>query len=140
MRNWQSHIGEMSQMNSNDSPRGSVLQPRRSGPITSSWRARAGAAREPDLDLHDFTLIHWVTSPQAFDRTALAGRPVCRPDLTLATGGPRPDHRHRQADRRPGVPDPVETLRQLRRVRHPPSPGWETRAGHVHVVGAATPD
>ena len=30
-------------------------------------------------------LVHEVTSPQAFDGLRLAGRPVHRPDLTLAT-------------------------------------------------------
>src|SRR5947199_6920097 len=35
-----------------------------------------------DIDLH---LVHEVTSPQAFDGLRAAGRPVRRPDLTLAT-------------------------------------------------------
>src|SRR5882762_11373985 len=34
------------------------------------------------IDLH---LVHEVTSPQAFDGLRVAGRPVRRPDLTLAT-------------------------------------------------------
>ena len=34
------------------------------------------------IDLH---LVHEVTSPQAFDGLRLAGRPVRRPDRTLAT-------------------------------------------------------
>ena len=40
---------------------------------------------EPDLLFIDMHLIHEVTSPQAFDGLRLAGRPVHRPDLTLAT-------------------------------------------------------
>ena len=51
------------------------------------WEAhvvRAGAG-EPDLLFVDLHLVHEVTSPQAFDGLRLAGRPVRRPDLTLAT-------------------------------------------------------
>lgn len=40
---------------------------------------------EPDLLYIDLHLIHEVTSPQAFDGLRQAGRPVRRPDLTLAT-------------------------------------------------------
>ena len=40
---------------------------------------------EPDLLYIDLHLIHEVTSPQAFDGLRAAGRPVRRPDLTLAT-------------------------------------------------------
>src|ERR1700710_535894 len=40
---------------------------------------------EPDLLYIDLPLIHEVTSPQAFEGLRLAGRPVRRPDLTLAT-------------------------------------------------------
>ena len=40
---------------------------------------------EPDLLYVDLHLIHEVTSPQAFDGLRLAGRPVRRPDLTIAT-------------------------------------------------------
>ncbi|MCX6479032.1 MAG: 3-isopropylmalate dehydratase large subunit [Mycobacterium sp.] len=47
--------------------------------------AGEGGAREPDLIYIDMHLIHEVTSPQAFDGLRLAGRPVHRPDLTLAT-------------------------------------------------------
>jgi homoaconitase/3-isopropylmalate dehydratase large subunit len=47
--------------------------------------AGAGASREPDLIYIDLHLIHEVTSPQAFDGLRLAGRPVRRPDLTIAT-------------------------------------------------------
>jgi 3-isopropylmalate/(R)-2-methylmalate dehydratase large subunit len=40
---------------------------------------------EPDLLYVDLHLVHEVTSPQAFEGLRLAGRPVRRPDLTLAT-------------------------------------------------------
>src|SRR5882672_6314378 len=40
---------------------------------------------EPDLLYIDLHLVHEVTSPQAFDGLRMAGRPVRRPDLTLAT-------------------------------------------------------
>jgi len=40
---------------------------------------------EPDLIYVDLHLVHEVTSPQAFDGLRLAGRPVRRPDLTVAT-------------------------------------------------------
>src|SRR5262249_27404413 len=43
------------------------------------------AAGEPDLLYIDLHLVHEVTSPQAFDGLRLAGRPVRRPDLTVAT-------------------------------------------------------
>jgi 3-isopropylmalate/(R)-2-methylmalate dehydratase large subunit len=43
------------------------------------------AAGEPDLLFIDMHLVHEVTSPQAFDGLRIAGRPVARPDLTLAT-------------------------------------------------------
>jgi 3-isopropylmalate/(R)-2-methylmalate dehydratase large subunit len=43
------------------------------------------AAGQPDLLYVDLHLVHEVTSPQAFDGLRLAGRPVRRPDLTIAT-------------------------------------------------------
>jgi 3-isopropylmalate/(R)-2-methylmalate dehydratase large subunit len=43
------------------------------------------AAGEPDLLYVDLHLVHEVTSPQAFEALRLAGRPVRRPDLTVAT-------------------------------------------------------
>ncbi|MFK5633263.1 MULTISPECIES: 3-isopropylmalate dehydratase large subunit [unclassified Ornithinimicrobium] len=43
------------------------------------------AEGEPDLLYIDLHLIHEVTSPQAFDGLRQAGRPVRRPDLTVAT-------------------------------------------------------
>jgi 3-isopropylmalate/(R)-2-methylmalate dehydratase large subunit len=43
------------------------------------------AEGEPDLLYIDLHLVHEVTSPQAFEGLRLAGRPVRRPNLTLAT-------------------------------------------------------
>ncbi len=43
------------------------------------------AEGEPDLLYIDLHLVHEVTSPQAFDGLRSSGRPVRRPDLTLAT-------------------------------------------------------
>ena len=40
---------------------------------------------EPDLLYIDLHLVHEVTSPQAFEALRLEGRPVRRPDLTVAT-------------------------------------------------------
>jgi 3-isopropylmalate/(R)-2-methylmalate dehydratase large subunit len=44
-----------------------------------------GQNGEPDLIYIDLHLVHEVTSPQAFDGLRIAGRPVRRPDLTIAT-------------------------------------------------------
>jgi 3-isopropylmalate/(R)-2-methylmalate dehydratase large subunit len=44
-----------------------------------------GEARQPDLIYIDLHLLHEVTSPQAFEGLRLAGRPLRRPDLTIAT-------------------------------------------------------
>ena len=51
------------------------------------WDSRVvhRADGEPDLLYIDLHLVHEVTSPQAFDGLRLAGRPVRRPDLTVAT-------------------------------------------------------
>jgi 3-isopropylmalate/(R)-2-methylmalate dehydratase large subunit len=51
------------------------------------WDAHvvASAQGEPDLLYIDLHLLHEVTSPQAFDGLRLAGRPVRRADLTVAT-------------------------------------------------------
>src|ERR1043166_988789 len=46
------------------------------------WDAHEVADNLLYIDLH---LVHEVTSPQAFDGLRLAGRPVRRPDRTLAT-------------------------------------------------------
>jgi 3-isopropylmalate/(R)-2-methylmalate dehydratase large subunit len=51
------------------------------------WEAHVVEERpgEPTLLYVDLHLVHEVTSPQAFESLRLAGRPVRRPDLTIAT-------------------------------------------------------
>ncbi len=53
--------------------------------VWASHLVAEGAQGEPDLLYIDLHLVHEVTSPQAFDGLRLAGRPVRRPDLTIAT-------------------------------------------------------
>ena len=97
---------------------GDARWPRRSGTTTSSPQ---GDARRPDLLYIDLHLVHEVTSPQAFDGLRLAGRPVRRPDLTIATE----DHNTPTLDIDKPIADltsrtQIETLREQRRgVRHP---------------------
>jgi 3-isopropylmalate/(R)-2-methylmalate dehydratase large subunit len=92
---------------------------------------------EPDLLYIDLHLIHEVTSPQAFDGLRLAGRPVRRPDLTLATE----DHNVPTLDWDKPIADPVsrtqvETLRRNAEefgVRlHPLG---DLDQGIVHIIG-----
>ncbi len=78
------------------------------------WDAHVvrSADGEPDLLYIDLHLVHEVTSPQAFDGLRLAGRPVRRTDLTLATE----DH-NTPTDNLVKILDPVsrtqiETLRR----------------------------
>ena len=61
------------------------------------------APGEPDLLYIDLHLVHEVTSPQAFDGIRLAGRPVRRPDLTVATA----DHNVPTEDIDQPVEDPI---------------------------------
>ncbi|MFZ1383178.1 MAG: aconitase family protein, partial [Scrofimicrobium sp.] len=52
------------------------------------WRdhiVKPGEDGAPDLLYIDLHFLHEVTSPQAFEGLRLAGRPVRRPDLTIAT-------------------------------------------------------
>ncbi|MCY7341580.1 MAG: 3-isopropylmalate dehydratase large subunit [Pseudonocardia sp.] len=98
---------------------------------------RSGQGDEPDLLYIDLHLVHEVTSPQAFDGLRLAGRPVRRPDLTLATE----DHNVPTLDVLEPIADEVsrtqvETLRRncadfgvtLYPMNH-------AEQGIVHVVG-----
>jgi 3-isopropylmalate/(R)-2-methylmalate dehydratase large subunit len=78
------------------------------------WDAHVvrSAEGEPDLLYIDLHLVHEVTSPQAFDGLRTAGRPVRRPDLTIATE----DH-NTPTDNLLTISDPVsriqiETLRK----------------------------
>ncbi len=79
------------------------------------WDAHVvrSAKGEPDLLYIDLHLVHEVTSPQAFEGLRLAGRPVRRPDLTLATE----DHNTPTLNILAPIADPVskkqvDTLRQ----------------------------
>ncbi|MCP4845607.1 MAG: 3-isopropylmalate dehydratase large subunit, partial [Actinomycetia bacterium] len=67
---------------------------------------------EPDLLFIDLHLIHEVTSPQAFDGLRMAGRPLRRPDLTVATE----DHNVPTADVDQPIADPV-SRRQIEALR-----------------------
>ncbi|WP_405139250.1 3-isopropylmalate dehydratase large subunit [Nocardia sp. NBC_01388] len=96
-----------------------------------------GANREPDLIYIDLHLVHEVTSPQAFDGLRAAGRPVRRPDLTIATE----DHNVPTVDIDKPIADPISRLQveTLRRnceefgIRlHPMG---DLDQGIVHVVG-----
>ncbi|MBC2652029.1 3-isopropylmalate dehydratase large subunit [Novosphingobium aerophilum] len=92
------------------------------------------------IDRH---LVHEVTSPQAFEALRAAGRPVRRPDLTLAV----PDHnlpttaRRDAAGNRLPIADP-ESAQQLAMLeRNAPAFGiryidaTDREQGIVHVVG-----
>jgi 3-isopropylmalate/(R)-2-methylmalate dehydratase large subunit len=74
-----------------ESPSGSTMEHRMSNlPRTLAekvWEQHVvhRADDEPDLLYVDLHLVHEVTSPQAFDGLRAAGRPVRRPDLTVAT-------------------------------------------------------
>ncbi len=93
------------------------------------------AEGEPDLLYIDLHLLHEVTSPQAFDGLRLAGRPVRRPDLTIATE----DHNV------PTLPGPISDLTSRTQVEtlrancaefgvrlHPMG---DADQGIVHVIG-----
>ncbi|MGH3434044.1 MAG: 3-isopropylmalate dehydratase large subunit, partial [Thermocrispum sp.] len=98
---------------------------------------RRGEGAEPDLLYIDLHLVHEVTSPQAFDGLRLAGRPVRRPDLTIATE----DHNVPTADLELPIADPVsraqvDTLRancaEFGVRLHPMG---DAEQGIVHVIG-----
>jgi 3-isopropylmalate/(R)-2-methylmalate dehydratase large subunit len=86
------------------------------------------------IDRH---LLHEVTSPQAFEGLRLAGRPVRRPDATIAVV----DHNVPTSDRRLGIAEPesrlqIETLeRNVAEFGVPYIPLLDARQGIVHVVG-----
>src|ERR1700739_2186809 len=91
----------------------------------------------PDLIYIDLHLVHEVTSPQAFDGLRLAGRPVRRPDLTLATE----DHNVPTIDIDKPIADPVSRT-QVETLRHNCAefgirlhPMGDIEQGIVHVVG-----
>ena len=92
---------------------------------------------EPDLLYIDLHLLHEVTSPQAFEGLRMTGRPVRRPDLTIATE----DHNVPTTDLGRPIADPVsrtqvETLRtncaEFGIRLHPMG---DLDQGIVHVIG-----
>ncbi|MDE0974080.1 MAG: 3-isopropylmalate dehydratase large subunit [Candidatus Nanopelagicales bacterium] len=91
----------------------------------------------PDLLYIDLHLIHEVTSPQAFDGLRAAGRPLRRPDLTVATE----DHNIPTFDVDKPIADPVsriqvETLREnCKEFGVTLFPLGNVEQGIVHVVG-----
>ena len=97
----------------------------------------SGDGAGPDLIYIDLHLVHEVTSPQAFDGLRLAGRPVRRPDLTLATE----DHNVPTVDIDKPIADPisrtqVETLRRnCEEFGVRLHPMGDIEQGIVHVVG-----
>jgi 3-isopropylmalate/(R)-2-methylmalate dehydratase large subunit len=95
------------------------------------------AEGEPDLRYSDLHLSHEVTSPQAFDGLRLAGRPVRRPDLTIATE----DHNVPTLDIDKPISDvvsrtQVETLRKnCAEFGIRLHPMGDASQGIVHVIG-----
>jgi 3-isopropylmalate/(R)-2-methylmalate dehydratase large subunit len=94
-------------------------------------------AGEPDLLYIDLHLVHEVTSPQAFEGLSLSGRPVRRPDLTLATI----DHGVPTADRELGITDPLSKQQIDTLIANCERTGVtlfgldDPRQGIVHVIG-----
>ncbi|MCX5616006.1 3-isopropylmalate dehydratase large subunit [Bombella sp. TMW 2.2559] len=86
------------------------------------------------IDRH---LLHEVTSPQAFESLRAAGRPVRRPDATMAVA----DHNVPTSDRSQPVEDPqsrlqIETLEaNVKAFGVPYFPLRSRQQGIVHVVG-----
>jgi 3-isopropylmalate/(R)-2-methylmalate dehydratase large subunit len=97
----------------------------------------ARGAGEPDLIYIDLHLVHEVTSPQAFDGLRLAGRPVRRPDLTIATE----DHNVPTMDIDKPIADPVsrtqvDTLRRnCEEFGIRLHPMGDAEQGIVHIIG-----
>ncbi|MEA3501639.1 MAG: 3-isopropylmalate dehydratase large subunit [Actinomycetota bacterium] len=90
-----------------------------------------------DLLFVDLHLVHEVTSPQAFEALELAGHPVHRPDLTLATI----DHGVPTANRELGILDPLSKKQIDTLIANCERTGVELfgiddpRSGIVHVIG-----
>jgi 3-isopropylmalate/(R)-2-methylmalate dehydratase large subunit len=94
------------------------------------------APDEPDLLYIDLHLVHEVTSPQAFDGLRLSGRPVRRPDLTVATE----DHNVPTADIDQPIADPI-SARQVEVLRENTKefgivnfPMGDPGQGIVHII------
>ena len=95
------------------------------------------AEGEPDLLYVDLHLVHEVTSPQAFEGLRLSGRPVRRPELTLAV----PDHNVPTDNRAEPYADPL-SQQQVTSLREncaefgvPLYDTLDPRQGIVHIIG-----
>ncbi len=113
------------------------------------WDAHVVETRDADglegtaLIYIDRHLVHEVTSPQAFEALRVAGRPVRRPDLTLAV----PDHnlpttaRLDASGQRVPIADPESAAQLAALERNAPEFGvayigaTDAAQGIVHVVG-----
>ncbi|QIQ85489.1 3-isopropylmalate dehydratase large subunit [Erythrobacter sp.] len=109
------------------------------------WDAHLVESREDGTDILyiDRHLVHEVTSPQAFEALRKAGRPVRRPELTLAV----PDHnlpttaRRDAAGARVPIADPQSAAQLEALERNAPEFGIryigdaDAEQGIVHVVG-----
>jgi len=86
------------------------------------------------IDRH---LVHEVTSPQAFEGLRLAGRPVRRPDATIAVA----DHNVPTTDRSKGIDDEESRIQVETLERNCAEFGIEmygmadVRQGIVHIIG-----
>ncbi|MDP9365849.1 MAG: 3-isopropylmalate dehydratase large subunit [Chloroflexota bacterium] len=95
------------------------------------------AEGEPDLLFVDLHLVHEVTSPQAFDGLRMAGRPVRRPDLTVATA----DHNVPTVGIDRPVADPISATQlatltsNCRKFGIRLYPMGDPGQGIVHVIG-----
>ena len=109
------------------------------------WDAHVVETREDGTSLIyiDRHLVHEVTSPQAFEALRLSGRPVRRPELTLAV----PDHNLPTTARRDAqgakipIADPQSAAQLAALEKNAPDFGIryigdaDTEQGIVHVVG-----
>lgn len=109
------------------------------------WDAHIVETREDGTSLIyiDRHLVHEVTSPQAFEALRLSGRPVRRPELTLAV----PDHnlpttpRLDERGNRLPIADPQSAAQLAALEKNAPDFGIHyidataTQQGIVHVVG-----
>ncbi len=92
---------------------------------------------EPPLLYIDLHLVHEVTSPQAFEGLELAGRPVRRPDLTVATM----DHDVPTIDPLGPIADPLAAEQMARLRKNCEAHGitlyplGSAEQGVVHVIG-----
>jgi 3-isopropylmalate/(R)-2-methylmalate dehydratase large subunit len=105
--------------------------------VVATRFAGARDSGAPALLYVDLHLVHEVNSPQAFEGLRLAGRPVRRPDLTLATV----DHNVPTGDRRLPIADQVAARQLAALVHNARESGIELHdldspdQGIVHVIG-----